>query len=497
MSEDNKRKRDSNPSESSSGSSASSADLKHHSKKIKDTEIKGISQIEYTNQIITELHRLSFEAGIEYIESNNLESWLEDQLDLSQEYNMEVEEMYSIFYENNIDKEQNPINIDPAIPVMDVQPKRGGNKTMKKQKKQKKPVLYKGGVGPYFKDRFNTLTVLSIKDANNNEVCKVYGSSLPVNNKIPDLYKYFYNKIGIHTIISFQNCEHTLDGVHKNSCKNLGYNKLLAFEPSKIWKSLGKKSKTITIRRPGKKMRTRQIQEETTQFIAPEIKDMTPGTIPAFDKLIQAKIWIYPTLIHCYAGFGRTGTALLYYLFRSRLLYKCDGAGYEVLEQPFIGLNRSTTFSNSTYMYSYFTTHFSSNISKYSDPNWDAEFAGNTYSTELLKHELFKCEKLNSVNLFVTRINYILLYSALFLNKQKVKDSNLLPGIPAANGHQITQIYLFPLHDNYPHLAQKFIPGKIFKDPILTDIHTFVPNNPFGLKLEIPPDIFDSSDSSS
>jgi hypothetical protein len=466
------------------------------SKKKKDTDFKEMSQIEYTNKIIIDLRGLSFEAGIEYIESNNLESWLEDQLDLSTEYDMEVEEMYSIFYENNIDKEKNSIHVNSLIPPMVapsyVKQRRGGNKTIKKQKKL---VLYKGGVGPFFKPRFNTLTVLSIKDAYGNEVCKVYGSSLPVNEKIPELYKYFYKTIGIHTIISFQNCEKTLDGVHKSSCRKLGYNKFLAFEPSKIWKEMGKK--LMKIKQKGKTRRIKQ-KVETTQFLTPEIKDMTAGTIPAFDELIRAKIWIYPTLIHCYAGFGRTGSALLYYWFRSHLLYKCDGKGYEVLNQPFIGLNGGTLFIKSATMYMYLMDNFKKNISKYSDSNLDPGNTyldpGNTYSTELLIHELFKFEKLNSVNLFITRINYILLYSALFLNAQTDQS---LPGIPALTGIPISEIYLYPLHDKYPNFAQKFSRGHIFNTPVSTNIYTFRPDNPFGLKLEIPQDIFDSSDSSS
>lgn len=474
------------------------------SKKIKDTELKGMSQIEYTNQIIAELHKKNFKEGIKYIELHNLEFWLEDQLDLSTEYNMEIEEMYSIFYENNIDKKQNSINVNPVIPPIvapssemvvqssemvssSIQSKHGGNKTIKKQNKL---VLYKGGVGPYFKDTFNTLTVLSIKDTHGNEVCKVYGSSLPENKKIPELYKYF-KKIGVNIVISLQNCEKTLDGVHKSSCRKLGYNKLLAFEPSKIWKEMGKKF--IRIRQKGKTRRIKK-EVETTQFLTPEIKDMTAGTIPAFDKLSSVEIWKYPTLIHCYAGFGRTGSVLLYYWFRSHLLYKCDGKGYEVLNQPFIGLNGVTSFINSATMYMYLMNNFKKNISKYSDPVWDAEFAGNTYSTDSLTHELFKSEKLNSVNLFITRINYILLYSALFVNAQTDPS---LPGIPALNGYPITEIFLYPLHDNYPNFAQKFSKGHIFKTPVLTDIHTFDANNPFGLKLEIPQHIFDSSDSSS
>jgi len=540
MSEDNKRKRDSNPSESLN-------------------PLPKIKRID-DEQIMNELHELSFEAGIEYITKNNLKTWLHDEVDLDPGYNMDIEpmyyifyeqnikppfslldeennnidtnvlieylrnytfkegveyitrnnlgewlkyqlnsnpilnynmnieKMYTIYYENNIYTEQNQITINPVIPEMGLpsfapssvrssNQIRGGNKTHKKQ------VLYKGGNLDTFTPTFNKLTVLSIKDANNNEVCKVYASSLPNYKYTKELYTKFY-KIGIRTIISLQNCENTTDSVHIESCTESGYTKK-SYAPSKVWKQFGKKTKRT------KRTKMLKPSQKITQFLTPEIKDMTAGTISAFDKVNSVPIWYSPTLVCCYAGFGRSGTTLLLYWWRAYLTYKCDGKGYEVLEQPFIGLNRITTFSNSTYMYDYFKTNFSLNISKYSDSDWDKNFVGvnDTYSTDYLTGEVFKFEKLNSVNLFLTRINYILLYSALFLNAQTDRS---LPGIPALDDRRITSIYLYPLHDAYPHRLSTIIRGKIFKDPILTDIHTFVPNNPFGLKLEIDPAIFDS-----
>ena len=98
--------------------------------------------------------------------------------------------------------------------------------------------------------------------------------------------------------------------------------------------------------------------------------------------------------------------------------------------------------------------------------------------------EVFKINTLSQANLFVTRINYILLYTALFLNAQT--DRVQFPGIPPSH---ITRIYLYPLHTQYPQqqsgrIVSMFTPDYIFKNPNQVNINHFDAQNEYGLKLK-------------
>jgi hypothetical protein len=215
---------------------------------------------------------------------------------------------------------------------------------------------------------------------------------------------------------------------------------------------------------------------------------MTAGAISNFDLLIQQPIWKRPTLIHCLAGFGRTGTALLYYYIRTLLLYGIDGFNYTNLNQIFFGFkstNCSSTFSSS--MYNFFKIKFRKNLSLYTELRWDYTIVdGSNYHPSKMVEEVFKINTLSQANLFVARINYILLYTALFLNAQT--DHVQFPGIPP-RPITLTHIYLYRLHAQYPQqqsgrILSMFTSDYVFKTPNLVDINHFDAQNEYGLKLK-------------
>jgi hypothetical protein len=102
---------------------------------------------------------------------------------------------------------------------------------------------------------------------------------------------------------------------------------------------------------------------------------------------------------------------------------------------------------------------------------------GNTYDVYDMFKELFKIKTLTSANLFLSRFNNILLFTAIFLNTQT--DTAIFPGIPQ---QPITKIYLYPLHTNYPSGKSEFDKDTIFVNPEYTDINNYIANNNFGLK---------------
>ena len=212
---------------------------------------------------------------------------------------------------------------------------------------------------------------------------------------------------------------------------------------------------------------------------------MTAPSFDVMDEINGYPIWSSPTIIHCYAGFGRTGTILFLFWFRWTILNKMFEVlepspftnfqiGYEALTTPFLKCRLNNNYTQSGEMYSRILLQFYKCISVgYLNANFTR---GSTFNKDKIVDEFFKIEKLTSANLFVARINYVLLYVALFLNAQT--DRTYL-GIPR---DKITRIYLYPLHTNYPPGKSVFDENLIFQTPILTDIHTYIANNNFGFK---------------
>ena len=422
--------------------------------------------------IVQKLKTKTYEDGFSYIQSNNLQEWLSKQINTSHSDIKDINELWNIYFQVNLYIENKPIIINNNVPIQTVNNTNEGlgkKPNKKKFKITRKRVKHSGG-GRYFTDGWNTLTVLTVTDTNGVPVY-IFGSSLPMNQAIPNLYQYFRNNIGIETIISFQNCENTLDQTHRECCESKGYNVRGAKSQEIEWKKLG------------------------GTFINNELKDMTPGSIDNFDILINHKVWESLTLIHCFAGYGRTGTTLLYYWFRTQTLYgkkdicRVNGSNYEInwgydkMQQQYLNTTNSQT------MFYVLKLNFIKCLSLYSGPGWDKYTKDcRPFNIDDLVNEVFNIDNLFHANLFITRINYILLYSAMFLNAQT--DNKEFPGLlrKELKHKNKEDIFLYERHIFEPRGG--FDPTNIFNcSTKKINIYIFDPNNNFGIKEHNIPSI--------
>jgi len=233
-------------------------------------------------------------------------------------------------------------------------------------------------------------TLYKIMPAGVNANIRVYGTSLPVfdhydrQRTFTTLAWYMYYK-EIAKLVSLQGCG-TIPPPPANNLARCppapGANMEM-----EIWDSL----KLIT---------NANATDANIRFINNTISDMTAGTLTSWNVLRRLDVdGIHnKTLIHCLAGFGRTGTAILYYLLRT--FSRLPGHPFNP-NVPYMGLGSSRA------MYDFLFLYLQNNIVLDNSASiYQAQING--FDVDHVSIEVFRTGTVFHTQLLVTRINLII-----------------------------------------------------------------------------------------
>jgi len=254
--------------------------------------------------------------------------------------------------------------------------------------------------GPTWFDNCTTLVKVMHKN--------VYITCLPnqFNELLLTRQLQYYDRIGISTIISFEGC-----GV---SNINLNYE----------YRSDHKSCNAIlnefsTIPKQQQHIEGNKWVQMGNTFYDIPILDMSAGTYNSWDNLLKlskltSNFSVNSTLIHCLAGKGRSGIAIL-------LIILIDFPHLqELLSQKWLGLDSSYLF------YSDLKKLFTNNLELFVDNNDDINFNINkTNIIEDIIEEVFNISSIYSIRLFTARINNILTMLGNLFGKTNIYLYNL------------------------------------------------------------------------
>lgn len=302
---------------------------------------------------------------------------------------------------------------------------------LNKSKTSKRNILQKGGMRKHVNDLFtkdpvwrdNFSTLVQFQTWNNMDAKTVYGSSLPVNDIFGCIrtFAYYMYVKDIRVIINLQgpgiNGQNPLYLLnHREPTPHYPNNR-----PDTVQQAVGPRlSANGTPWTLGSDIPNddndymRQAWEGLSQLTTYQrnlnptyhyiqMKDMTAGNYHSW-RAISAINFQDDTkkLVHCYAGFGRTGSVLLY----AGLQGWPDLANRITL--PFLGLSTSGRMFH--WLYSTFQNHLLGGAN-----NRDS-VAVNTAINNMprmnVRDELFKIETISQANTFIRRINFILIFIA-------------------------------------------------------------------------------------
>jgi len=331
----------------------------------------------------------------------------------------------------------NPVRKDP----FKTKPQKGGKlKKRTRKKNQKGGVVipedtliispsWRNGPGP---DTFNTL--VNIIPNNGANSIQVFGSSLPYVNvddetRCFNTLAFYMYRHEIRRIISFQACGLNPGGNHLQT-----YDATYPTMENDTWNML-------------KLLKRDHRLNPSYVFTDLFCRDMTQGTINFWNDL-DAINFIGDdnrSLLHCYAGYGRTGSALFFLILKEAIA--TGFCNVNVLLSPFIGLG------NSNDMYDQLKHVLNHRIEINQNPvNGAFQAEINNFDATEIADEVFNINggDTYNANLLISRINLIFTV---------IGNRFMGPG---------NQICLYSLHAATP--AGGFTPANIFHNPVFVVI---------------------------
>ena len=254
--------------------------------------------------------------------------------------------------------------------------------------------------------KWNTLTTL----VNFPQKIYLWGSSIPSQGNNTNLFEtlafYMYFK-QINRIVSLQSCaldENTPMVQTPNNDYECRVDPLFQNVEDKMWDNL-------------KYINNNKLNNRSIELLNYAIEDMTAGTINSWINITSLPDITKPensTLIHCYAGFGRTGSILAYYIMKHSTLAKVHllqpyfGIGYDSI-QCYDGLNMI--------LMDHVKIDTSGLIA-----GTDIYNRINGFNPKDMVDEFFNISSVFFGRLFLTRINYIIIY--LYFHYIKIEGGN-------------------------------------------------------------------------
>lgn len=325
----------------------------------------------------------------------------------------------------------------------------------KRNTRYKKPRSIKGGVSSTYDTVFRMpswqtgenpwVTLIRLKDT------ELYASSIPdqnIYNCLATLKFYMYVK-GVKRIISLQGCGID-DGHPMHNCK--GYipedmtQKNDNYEAD-IWNGL-------------KSMSLVHKEDSFIDFVNHKINDLSPGRLSVWCDLYNYNYYNpnQPTLIHCLAGFGRTGSILL--LIYLNTYYQNHGSDVSNLSTEYLGYDDGNSLFIDLYLRLHDALIVDNNVYENGQECNDVITA---FDKGHITRELFDTNTLTAINIFITRLNYIRICLGLGFNQ--------------------TEVYLYYLKYDYGITSVNMLeyPRLVNLENIIDIANT--PDNPYGITM--------------
>ena len=278
---------------------------------------------------------------------------------------------------------------------------------------------------PVWRTRF--ITLVRLLDIDGATPLQIYGTSLPLNSiqyQIDTLLYYMYRK-QIRRVMSLQACPDPM--CPTMNYQNCPHSRIIGL-PSDLEDQTWNNIKNSIPGVPPPQQPTNRGDNEFQPVINNLITDMTSGSLTAWMLFSKYNVHIESErlILHCLAGFGRTGSILLYFLLtRFTRFHASYAEPWRVYGTPWWGLGSSMA------MVEQLRTIMTNYIILESDDNLTIDAKIKLCDINRIQEEVLKIGKLRPSTLFISRLNYIILMLA-YRNNIPIGTNIVLYLVPTA-----------------------------------------------------------------